>query len=273
MAERHDYYAITEVPGLEASREQIARIYHRYRFALDYVQFGDFLEIACGIGIGLGYLAGKARKIVGGDIDKKNIRIARGLYANSAVQIYYMDAHALPFGKATFDLVLLFEAIYYLDRPEIFIEESSRVLRNEGTLMICTVNKDWADFHPSSYARRYFSAQELFSLLKNNFRHVELYGAFPSMVGGIWSHYLSILKRMALYFNLIPGSLKARSYLKRLFLGPLTPLPDQIHEGMGVFDPPVLIVPDRINTDFKIIYAVAKKYSKLLKSAADINRT
>jgi SAM-dependent methyltransferase len=38
------------------------------------------LEIGCGAGLGLGYLARFARKVVGGDIEEKNVSLARQFY-------------------------------------------------------------------------------------------------------------------------------------------------------------------------------------------------
>ena len=116
---KHDYHSITEYPGLGATRDQLERLCHRYRFALEYADSRDVLEVACGSGIGMGYLAKRAGTVVGGDIDHRNITIARSLYTNSAVKICNMDAHYLPFKNATFGLVLLFEAIYYLGNPEL----------------------------------------------------------------------------------------------------------------------------------------------------------
>jgi ubiquinone/menaquinone biosynthesis C-methylase UbiE len=79
---------------------------------------------------------------------------------------FTIDAHNLPFDDKSFDVVILYEAIYYLEHPERFIEEARRVLRENGTLLICTANKDWSGFNPSPYTYKYFSAPELFLLRK-----------------------------------------------------------------------------------------------------------
>lgn len=47
-----------------------------------------------------------------------------------------MDAQELPFQDATFDVVLLLEAIYYLPHAEKFMAEARRVLRPDGILFI-----------------------------------------------------------------------------------------------------------------------------------------
>jgi SAM-dependent methyltransferase len=252
------YSEITEIPGLKASQEQIARLYHRYRFAKSFAVGKDVLEVACGAGLGLGYLAQVAKSVVGGDLDDKNVELARKHYMDR-IPIMKMDAHSLPFPERFFDLVLLFEAIYYLQDPEKFVSEAKRVMRNGGTLIIGTVNKDWEDFHPSPYSYKYFSVPKLYELLRKNFGEVRLFGAFQVENTTMKDKMLSIIKRAAVKLNLIPGSLKARSYLKRIFMGKLTPLPEEVFEGMASYDEPLQIAPDQPNSVFKIIYAVATK--------------
>ena len=215
-------------------------------------------EVACGSGIGLGYLAEVANYVVGGDIDYKNVSLARQHYKDR-IKIEIMDAHEIPFSEKSFDLVLLYEAIYYLKEPQKFIREAARVLRDDGILIICTVNKDWEDFHLSPYTYKYFSVPELYEALQSEFKKVDLYGAFRVEQEGIKDKVVSFIKRVAVNFNLIPGSLKARAYLKRIFMGRLIPIPEEVYEGMAPYEEPVRITANEPNRNFKIIYAVAKK--------------
>ncbi len=259
------YHTITETPGLKATREQLERIYHRYRFAANYARERHVLEVACGSGIGLGYLAQTAHKVIGGDIDEVNLSVAKEIYRKCgegesdkiSPEIIWLDAHELRFPDGAFDLLLLFEAVYYLEKPELFISEAKRVLNSKGRLIIGTVNKDWEDFHPSPYTHRYFSVPELYELLCKAFSTVTMYGAFPLQPQGTLQRGISLIKRTAVRLDLIPGSLTARAYLKRLFLGPLQALPAQLEEGMTPYRPPVEIAADRPNRGYKIIYAVA----------------
>jgi ubiquinone/menaquinone biosynthesis C-methylase UbiE len=255
----NNYNSITEVPGLMASSEQIARIYHRYRFAREYANSRDILEVACGSGMGLGYLSAGAKSVVGGDIDHKNVDLALTAYKNSPIRVKEMDAHHLPFEDKSFDLVLLFEALYYLQKPEIFIKEAARIIRDNGILMVCTVNKDWIDFHPSPFTHFYFSAPELNSLLKPSFQEIAMFGAFPVQMKGIKTSLISRIKRIAVCFNLIPNSLTARAYMKRIFMGPLKPIPPQVTDCMAPYEPPVPISFSAPTSEFKIVYALAIK--------------
>ncbi len=255
-----DFTQITEAPGLQASREQLARLYQRYRFAKDFALGKDVLEVACGSGIGTGYLATDARSMTAGDIDPNNLALAhKNLDGAENVEIRLLDAHTLEMGSESMDLVVMFEAIYYLAAPEKFVAESARVLRSGGTLVLCTVNREWADFHPSPYTHKYFSVPELNDLLRSRFDSVAFFGGFPALNSGLRDKAVSFLKRAAVRLDLIPGNLKARAYLKRAFMGKLAPLPSQLYENITSYEAPVPIPSARGNDVYKIIYAVAKK--------------
>src|SRR5436853_5950477 len=118
-----DFSTITEAPGLQATHVQLQRLYQRYHFAKEYCQNKDILEVACGTGIGLGYLASVSKSVCGIDIDERNLSIARDIYKNTSIRIERGDAQQMTFNDATFDVVLLFEAIYYLPVPMKFIAE------------------------------------------------------------------------------------------------------------------------------------------------------
>ncbi len=263
-----DYSLITEAPNLKATHEQLARLYQRYCFARQFAKDKNTLEAACGSGIGLGYLAKEAKSVVGVDIDEKNVGLAKNYYKEdekqdtdkkSKIKVELMDIHDLKFPEKCFDVILLYEALYYLQNPVKFILEAERILRENGKLIICTVNKDWADFHPSLYTYKYFSVPELYEILKEKFLKIEMYGGFPVNNHGIKNKIVSLIKRVAVDFNLIPSSLKARAYLKRIFMGRLVPLPAAVYEDMTPYEAPIPIPSNTINSDFKIIYAVASK--------------
>ena len=106
-----DYTTVTEVPGSQATREQQARLYHRYHTAGNYAAGKRVLEVACGSGLGLGYLGRTAASVVGGDYTEKLLRIAQSYYGDG-VPLVRLDAHHLPFRNQAFDLVIILEAIY-----------------------------------------------------------------------------------------------------------------------------------------------------------------
>ena len=254
MAE--DYTDVTEAPGSMATREQLARLYHRYHTAYDYAAGRHVLEVACGAGLGLGYLARTASGVVGGDYTENLLRIAQSHY-QGRVPLARLDAHHLPFRDRAFDLIILFEAIYYLSQAEHFIAESRRLLSDGGTLLIGTVNKDWSEFTPSALSTRYFSVPELRNLLsEQGFSNLEFFGAFPTTATSPKQKIISLVRRVAVALDLVPKTLGGREHLKRLFYGTLTPLKPEVEDGMAELDPLVPIPNDVSNTQYKIIYGV-----------------
>ena len=112
------YITVTELPGARASEEQIARLFSRYHLALKYCVGKDVLEVACGSGIGLGYLGKFARAVVGGDIDEDILQFAVMHYnKRSGIEIRRLNAEKLPFNNDSFDVAILFEA----NHPEAHI--------------------------------------------------------------------------------------------------------------------------------------------------------
>lgn len=63
---------------------------------------------------------------------------------------------------------------------------------------------------------------------------------------------------MAIALHLIPKTMKGKEFLKRVFFGKLIPLPPEITDGMAEYTPPVPILNDRPNYEYKVIYAVAR---------------
>jgi len=255
-----DYTTVTEVPGNNVDREQLERIHHRYFFASEYCEGENILEVACGAGLGLGILSTKAKKVSGGDIDHTLLQLARRHYSGREnIDILWLDAQQLPFGEASFDTVILHEAIYYLERPELFVQEVHRVLRPEGTIIIGTVNRDWNGFHPSPFSVGYFSGSDLSMLLGRHFSDVRIYGAFPATGETRKDKAVALLKQIAVFLHLIPRTMKGKALLKRIFLGKLSSLPPEIQPNAFPYVPPVRLEPGSGPGQYKILYAVGKK--------------
>ena len=91
--------------------------------------------------MGLSYLAKKANRVVGCDIDEDILKYPNETYKDREdITVMQADAQNLPFDDNSFDVVMLYEAIYYLPEPEKFVNEAKRILKDGGVLIICTVN-------------------------------------------------------------------------------------------------------------------------------------
>lgn len=250
-----DYTTVTERPGGGATREQIAMLYTRYALARRLAKGKDVLEVACGCGPGLGYLARQARRVVGGDLEQSLLDTARDTYGDR-VELRRFDAHELPFDDGSFDVLLLLEAVYYLEDPARFVREARRVLGPGGSLLIASANREWTLFNPSPFSRRYFSAAELKRLLESEGFAAEVFAGFPDAPAGLSSRVKRAVRKAAVSLNLIPKTMEGKERFKRLFYGALEPLPAELGEGEGEADALTPVTDDAPVTGHKVLYAV-----------------
>ncbi len=246
---------VTELPGDGATPEQISMLYTRYHWAGELAAGKDVLEVGCGPGVGLGYLARLAGSIVGGDYDEQLMHSAQARY-RSRIPLLRLDAEALPFAEAAFDVVVLFEALYYLARPEAFFREARRVLRPGGAVLVCLPNKDWTGFNPSPFAHRYFSAPELNAALAAAGFAPRLFGGFRAAAETLRDRILLTVRRAAVNMHVIPRTMKGKELVKRLLYRRIVPLPVEVHDGMAELGDLVPINADAPPSAFRVLYAV-----------------
>jgi SAM-dependent methyltransferase len=252
------YITVTEQPGQPASRIQLEMLESRYAWAVDQAREKDVLEAGCGAGLGLPVLGRVARSVQAGDVDEENLRAARAASAGYAnVELRAFRAERLPFPKESFDLVLLFEAIYYLPDVRRFVEETQRVLRPGGKLLIVTVNPGWTGFNPSPFHARYWSADDLLAALREADFEAGVQGAFPETAG--WTtRPISLVRRTAVALNLIPRTMRSKALLKRLFYGRLSVLAPLV--GASSQPPTLEKLEGRGSLGrYRVLYATAQK--------------
>lgn len=252
----NDYLSVTELAGDDVSVEQIDRMCQRYYWAGTYCQGKDVLELGCGTGQGAGYLAGLAGGFLAGDYSEKILGIARAHYGER-IKFQQLDAQQVPFKDGSFEVVVLFEAIYYLPSAERFVAECRRVLRPGGKVLIATANKDLYDFNPSPHSYTYYGVSELRDLFRR-------YGFAPSFFGNTpvdglsWrQRILRPIKKFVANSGLMPKTMAGKKMLKRLVFGSLVPMPAEIVAGMVPYVDPVPIPADRPDRMHKVLYCVA----------------
>lgn len=252
-----DYLAVTERPGQSASRIQLEMLEARYAWAADQAREKDVLEAACGAGMGLPVLGRVARSVQAGDVDVENLRAAHVACAGSPnITARAFHAEQLPFPSESFDLVLLFEAIYYLPDARRFFQETQRVLRPGGTLLVVTVNPEWDGFNPSPLCTRYWSAAELLAALEEAGFAARVQGAFPETANWIsWS--IGLVRRAAVALNLVPRTMKGKALLKRIFYGPLEVVPPRA--GASILPPQLDELSSAGSRRHRVLYASARK--------------
>lgn len=194
----------------------------RYFFASNFIKEGDYvLDIACGIGYGTAYLADKAGKVIGGDIDKQSIKYARSVYSKKGTAFLTLNCTQLPFRNQCFDVVVSIETIEHLEDYEAFLEECHRVLKDDGVFVCTTPNRETSS--PCTLGRHHiheFTLNELQNLLKKEWTDVTIYGqCYVSRVEQtkrMCKQYL--FKAVNRYLSIAPKGDKIKNFVTRYFL-------------------------------------------------------
>ncbi len=251
-----DYSTVTELAGDDVSREQVERLCHRYYWAGQFCAGKDVLEAACGSGQGLGYLDKMSNSVVAGDYMDKILDIARKHYGDR-FELKQFDAQDMPYADNSRDVIILFEALYYIPSAAKFVAECKRVLRPGGKVLIATANKDLFDFNPSPYTFEYFGVPELEHLFAEKGFVVNCFGYMPIGEVSFRQKVLRPIKKLAIMLGLMPKTAEGKKILKRLVFGGLVKMPHEVSEGVFPYEEPrrlTLSVPDR---EHKVIYCMA----------------
>jgi ubiquinone/menaquinone biosynthesis C-methylase UbiE len=256
-----NYTNVTEIGGQPISSEQLDRIAHRYHWAARASQGKDVLEVACGAGQGLGMLKSAARSIVAGDVSPEVLQAARDTYGDD-MQLSVFSAERLPFEDDSFDVILLFEALYYVPDVAAFFRESARVLRPGGRLLITSANKDLFDFTPSPYSHRYLGVLDLAHELAQHHFSPSFSGYIDIRHVPLRQRILRPAKLVASKLGLVPKTMQGKKLLKTLFFGNMTVMPSDLADVALDYNPPKPITLQTADTFHKVIYCEARNDSK-----------
>lgn len=256
-----DFLSITEKPGSLLNNEQIGRMVLRYSLAAEMAVSRRVLEVSCGAGVGLGLLLDVAQSLTACDYSTSVLALAQNT-VGTRVALSAADAQCLPYAASAFDLILSFEAIYYLPHPEAFLHECHRLLRSDGLLLLSTSNPEWPYFVSGALSVHYPSAPELTSLLREaGFAKIELYGSLPvdqavSRFGAVRAQ----VRRYVIRAGIFRHDTVLTRVLQRLSYGSLTPLPTLLPTSLRVDAPFAQLTPlspNQSDRRHRVIFALA----------------
>lgn len=250
-----DFLDVTEVAGEPISAEQLERLHHRYEWAQSHCAGRDVVECACGTGPGLGLLGVAAATLEAGDVSPAMVDRVRAHYG-TRVPVRQFDAQHLPFAGSSKDVVILFEAIYYLPDAARFLGECRRVLRPGGQVLIVTANKDLADFNPSPHSHTYYGVVELAALLEQAGMRAELFGYMPVDQVSFRQRVLRPVKRAVVGLGLMPRTMRGKRLLKRLVFGKPVAMPAEIGARERTPEPLQRLHTDTADSRHKVLYAI-----------------
>jgi ubiquinone/menaquinone biosynthesis C-methylase UbiE len=252
-----DFTIVTEIGRTRVSAEQLDRACHRYHWAARESAGKDVLEVACGSGLGLGLLRAKANYLEAGDHSQTLLVEAASNYAG-AIPLKLMDAENLPFTDSSFDVVIMFEAIYYVDAKK-FLAEARRVLRPSGFVLLVTANCALPDFNPSPFSGRYFDSVALGKLFSASGFEPVIAGYVNVSRVSLRQKVLQPVKRAAVAMGIIPKTMRSKEWMKRIFFGRLVNMPCDLQSVNYEFCMPTLLDTTKVDRVHKVIYCKATK--------------
>lgn len=232
------YEDVTWTTGIPISVENASQIYSRYRLAADCAVGQRVLELGCGAGQGFGLISSKAVSLVGADYSTALLRSAQRHYG-ARVPLVRLSAESLPFEDRSFDLVLFFEATYYVPDMERAFDEIARVLAPDGQVLFSNHNPEQPGFIRSPHSHHYHSADEFRAALEHRRFHVVIEGVFPVSVTerGLRERATAAILNLAgsvlTTLHLVPRTLRGRARLKRLVYGKLRDVPPELLDGFA----------------------------------------
>lgn len=185
--ERYIPNADPAVTGVEIHYEHL----HRYAFASHFVRGKDVLDLASGEGYGSYMLAQEARNVIGIDIDADAIQHAETRYSKANLKFLQGSICDVPLeGRDLFDVIVCFEALEHIAEHEQLLSEITRLLKDDGLLILSTPNKAIYSDEPgytNPFHVRELDFDGFRRLLQNYFSSVVFFGQKVSTCSRIWS--------------------------------------------------------------------------------------
>ena len=149
----------------------------RYNFVKKFTYNKKVLDIACGSGYGSYLIAteGKAKEVIGIDLNSDSIRYGNHRFSNAFLKRFVGDAQEY-IVESEFDVIVSFETIEHLPKYKQFLENMSKSLKNDGHFYVSTpiVKKTRTNcvnpFHVIEW-----SFEDFHKLINENFNIEEIY--------------------------------------------------------------------------------------------------
>jgi len=166
---RTGYWLTRERCCAELPDENFANHLKVYRFAAQFGSDKNVLDVGCGTGYGTSFLASSARSVVGIDVSRQALRYAMSHYRGPNIRFVRMDAEHLEFADRSFDFVISTENFEHLRDQRANLREMSRVLRDDGMLLLATPNREMFLEVDNPYHTHELGYEELLKMVRECF--------------------------------------------------------------------------------------------------------
>lgn len=148
----------------------------RYRFACEFTEGKNVIDCAAGTGYGANILKmlGRAKSVVGAEINKDAVKYAQKNYGSNEVTFVEGSILELPFEDNSFDVFTSFETLEHIDNEDKQFSEVKRVLKDGGLYILSTPN-DWKSDVTNPHHVRQYDYAKLKNVLSRNFEVLKIY--------------------------------------------------------------------------------------------------
>lgn len=184
----------------------------RYLSAAKLLKGKRVLDIASGSGYGTQILAEHAKHIIGVDISEESVLYAEQNYAGKNIEYRVGDGEKIPLKDNSVDVVVSFETIEHIKDYEGFIQETKRVLTEDGLLILSTPN-DLEFAEGNHFHLHEFTYDELRGLAKKYFKNDKSYFQGTWLYSGLMSEDKISKEKSYKIDTLNAAPLKPENYL------------------------------------------------------------
>ena len=101
------------------------------------------LDVGCGGGFLSNYLASKGWNVIGLDLSKESLEVAKTYDETKSAQYILGDAYKLPFSDNSFDVVTCMDFLEHVSEPLTVLNQIQRVLKPNGLFFFHTFNRNF----------------------------------------------------------------------------------------------------------------------------------
>jgi GT2 family glycosyltransferase/SAM-dependent methyltransferase len=179
--------------------------FHRYLWAAELLSGRRVLDLGSGEGFGAAILAESAEHVIGLEIDELTVEHSRLNYAGPNLEFDLGTALDLSsYEDGSFGAVVAFEIIEHVREQEQVLDGLSRLLGEEGILIISTPDRRMygqARGEPNPFHERELSLEEFLGLLGGHFAHLASWGQHT-----ITGSHLNVLEKLPDHGSHSPAS-------------------------------------------------------------------
>jgi len=133
-------YSKPELEKIFSLGKSIEKLSQRVQYAIEMVEGKMVLDIGCSSGAITKKIAEKDHKILGIDVLKSSIDIAKEFSSHPNATYEVRDLVTNPFPENSFDCILFLETIEHVENPAQYLKEFHRILKPNGRLILSTPN-------------------------------------------------------------------------------------------------------------------------------------